>query len=415
MSVRRGFLYSGVFLLAAGGVVLLAQVGVLDEEAVAEAVSLWPLAVIAAGVGLLLRRTRARVPGGLVAAAMPGLLVGAMIVAVPDLPDLAGWATPCGEADPAAAVTERDGQFGGSASVNGAAALGGSASVDVALACGDLVVTTGPGSAWHFASSAGRGDRAVVTDTADRLAIRSADGQRTFAGPSRGDAWRLVLPTGTTLELATVISAGKATLDLSGAHLGTLRLDVNAGDASLDLDGAAVSRLSITVNAAKATVRLPATGDLTADLSVNAGSLLVCAPSDLGLRIRGDASLATTTYNGLVRSGDAWESPAYATTKYHADVTVSANVGSVVVNPREAVCEHPSPVPEPIRQAARRRRRWDGGVPGAGPDARPRHLDPVRLPRRVHDPAVHHPRVHRAAGAGGAGPGAVLGTRGASG
>jgi hypothetical protein len=324
MTVRRGLLYSGVFLLATGGVVLLGQAGVVAEAAVTEALSLWPLAVIAIGVGLMLRRTRARVAGGVVAAAMPGLMLGAMIVAVPDLAemaDLAGWSAPCGEANQAAAVTERQGEFGGSAVV------------DVALSCGDLAVTTGPGSAWQFTASAAPGDGAVITDAADRLTIRSADRHHAFAGPARGDAWRLRLPTGTTLDLVAVISAGKATLDLTGAHLDTLRLDVNAGDASLDLDGAAVSRLSITVNAAKATVRLPATGDLTADLGVNAGSLLVCAPADLGLRIRGDASLATTTYTGLVRSGDTWESPAYATTTFHADVTVSANVGSVVVNP----------------------------------------------------------------------------------
>ena len=324
MTVRRGFLYSGVFLLAAGGVVLLDQLGVIDEAAVTRALALWPLAVIAIGAGLILRRTRARVPGGAVAAAMPGLLLGAMIVAVPDLgemADLASWSTPCGEASPATAVTERQGEFGGSAAV------------DISLACGELVVGTGPGSAWQLATAGGRGGEAVVSDASDRLSIRSADRSRSFAGPARGDAWRIVLPTGTTLDLAAAISAGTATLDLSGAHLDTLRLDVSAGDASLELDGAAVSRLSVTVNAAKATVRLPATSDLTADLEVNAGSLLVCAPADLGLKVRGAASLAATTYTGLVRSADAWESPAYATAKYHADVTVSANVGSVEVNP----------------------------------------------------------------------------------
>ena len=53
MTVRRGFLYAGVFLLTAGGVVLLAQAGVIDEAAVTRALSLWPLAVIAIGVGLI--------------------------------------------------------------------------------------------------------------------------------------------------------------------------------------------------------------------------------------------------------------------------------------------------------------------------------------------------------------------------
>jgi len=328
MTVRRGLLYTGVFLIAAGGVVLLAQAGVIDAEAVTRAVGLWPLAVIAVGVGLILRRTRARTAGGVIAAAAPGLLLGAMIVAVPDMPnladmaDLAGWSAPCGEANSDAAVTQRQGEFGGSASV------------DLSLACGELVVTTGPGNTWQFAAAPGSGNGAVESDAADRLSIRSANRRHSFAARDPGDTWQVLLPTGPTLDMAAEISAGKASLDLSGAHLGTLRLDVNAGDASLDLDGAAVSHLSVTVNAAKATVQLPATGDFTADLRVNAGSLQVCAPAGLGLRIRGDGSLATTTYNGLVRSGDTWESPSYPATEFHADVTVSANVGSVVINPQ---------------------------------------------------------------------------------
>ena len=106
----------------------------------------------------------------------------------------------------------------------------------------------------------------MVSDAADHLSIRSADRPRAFAGPCAGR--RVAAPPAdrSTLDLSAEISAGRATLDLSGARLDTLSLDVNAGDASLDLDGAAVSRLSVTVNAAKATVRLPATGDLTADL-----------------------------------------------------------------------------------------------------------------------------------------------------
>jgi hypothetical protein len=322
MTIRRGFLYAGVFLLAAGGVVLLAQAGMIDTEAVIRTLAFWPLAVIAVGVGLIVRHTRIGLPGGMMAAAVPGLMFGGMIVAIPDLPDMAAWSAPCGDANAADAVTQRQGAFGAAGSI------------DLLLACGELVVTTGPGNSWQLETTAGRGNGAIVSDAPDHLSIRSADRQRSFAAPARGDAWRLRLPTGPTLDMAAEVSAGKATLDLSGARLGTLRLDVNAGDASLDLDGASVSRLAVTINAAKATVQLPATSDLTADLRVNAGSLRVCAPADLGLRIRGDASLAATTYNGLVHSGDTWESPSYATTTFHADVTVSVNLGSVVVNPQ---------------------------------------------------------------------------------
>ncbi len=323
MTVRRGFLYTGVFLIAAGGVVLLAQTGAIDPEAVTEALSLWPLAVIAIGVGLILRRTRARVPGGVVAATMPGLMLGMMIVAVPDMPDFAGrsgWSA-CGDAGRDATVTERQGTFGAAASV------------ELSLACGELVVTTGPGSTWDFDTSHGRGGGAIVSDATDRLSIRSAERHGWFSSPEWGDDWRLRLPTSTLLDVDTEVNAGEARLDLAGARLGTLGLALNAGKARLDVDGATLERLDVEVNAGAATVLLPSTGDVTGTLTVNAGSLEVCAPAGLGVRVRGESALGAITYNGLVRVGDAWESPNYANADFHADVTVSANVGSVVINP----------------------------------------------------------------------------------
>jgi hypothetical protein len=91
MTVRRGTLYMGVFLIAAGAVTLGAAVGVLDPTAATNAVeTLWPLAVIALGVGLVMRRTRAALGAGVLAALVPGLALGASVVALPDLP--ARWA-----------------------------------------------------------------------------------------------------------------------------------------------------------------------------------------------------------------------------------------------------------------------------------------------------------------------------------
>ena len=317
MNVRRGFLYTGVFLVSAGGVILLAQTGAVDTEAVTDTLSLWPLAVIAIGLGLILRRTRAGVPGGMIAAAMPGLLFGTMVVAVPDLPDLAAV---CGDLSKDAPAT-RQGTFGAAATV------------DIALACGELAVTTGPGSTWQFSAAEGRGDGEVVSDASDRLAIRSPDRRRSFNSLDWGDDWQLRLPTGTALDLSARVSAGKATFNLAGARLTGLRLEVSAAEAIVDLGGATVPRLAVGVNAASTALQLPATGDVTADLEVNAGSLLVCAPADLGLRVHGETALGAVTYNGLVRAGDAWESRDYSSTLFHADVTISANVGSVVINP----------------------------------------------------------------------------------
>jgi hypothetical protein len=314
MKVNRRFLNWGVFLLAAGGVMLVAQGNAVNNETVAQALRLWPIAVIAVGVGLLLRRTRLGLPAGMLAAAMPGLLLGGLVVAAPQM------VPGCSGVEPASFET-RQGTFGGAASV------------DLRFACGELSVTTVPGNGWRLEAGDGSGAAAAVDASADRLTVASSDRDHPFRFTRRGDDWRLSLPTAGTLDLDTEIDAGRGQFDLAGARLGSLRLAVNAGEARVALDQATVAQLSMSVNAASASVRLPATGNLSADFSVNAGSLRICAPSEVGLRIHQDGVLSTTSYPGLVRSGDTWESPGYSIAINHADVTISVNVGSVDVNP----------------------------------------------------------------------------------
>jgi predicted membrane protein len=77
---------------------------------------------------------------------------------------------------------------------------------------------------------------------------------------------------------------------------------------------------------------------MTGDLDVNAGSLDVCVPDDLGLRVNASSSLGSTTFNGLIRRGNAWETPGYDTAQFRADLSVSASVGSVDVN-SEGACK----------------------------------------------------------------------------
>ena len=101
----------------------------------------------------------------------------------------------------------------------------------------------------------------------------------------------------------------------------------------MDLSTAAVGHLSMTVNAASATLLFPAQGDFSASLSVNAGSLRLCSAGAVGMRIHATATLASTTFTGLVHDGDAWQSPGYATAINHADLAISTTLGSVELNP----------------------------------------------------------------------------------
>ena len=316
MAVDRRLVYVGVFLFALGGVTLAAQGGVFGSDEAAQALRLWPVAIIALGAGLLLHRTRFGLAGGLVAAAMPGLLLGGALVAAPRL------VPECGGTPQAGGVVSRQGTFDGPASV------------DLTFACGDLSVITAPGNGWQIQTGDAAGSTATVALTPGRLSVASSGEWHAFGPLHGGDTWQLSLPTATSLDLAAEINAGRARLDLAGAQLRSASFTVDAGDARVDLSGASVGHLSMDVNAAAASVVLPVSQDLGADLSVSAGSLKVCAPSGLGLRVHATTVLASANYGDLVRAGDAWESSRYATANHHADVTIAATVGSVEINPQ---------------------------------------------------------------------------------
>ena len=85
MRVNRGLLYTGVFLVAVGGVIVAAELVAIDAFRLAGALRLWPLALIAIGAAIALRRTDLALPTGLLAAAMPGLLLGGAIAAAPNV------------------------------------------------------------------------------------------------------------------------------------------------------------------------------------------------------------------------------------------------------------------------------------------------------------------------------------------
>ncbi len=312
--IDRRLLYWGVFLVTAGAVMLIARSGALESAFVADALRLWPILVIGLGAGLLLRATRFSVAGGMLTAAMPGLLLGGLVVAAPNL------SMDCRIGDPASYTTQ-------------AGTFDGSAAVDLRIDCGDLSVTTAPGTGWRVQTGDTTGAAPSVVVSPDRISVRSADQHRRFATPWGGDAFRVTLPTDASLDLAAEVNAGRGTLALSGAQLRDLRLDVNAGDLRVDLAGATLTSLSMDVNAAAASVRLPAGADFTADLTVNAAKLSVCVPAGLGLRIHQEGTLGATSYAGQARDGGTWETPGYSTTTHHADVTVSVNVGSVDIDP----------------------------------------------------------------------------------
>lgn len=322
MTIRRGTLYVGVFLLAAGAVTLANVAGLVDPEVVAGTVgALWPLAIIAIGIALVLRRSPAALVAGVAAAALPGMALGASLVAAPSLP-APSLSVPCTDAaSPTGPAQVRDGTFTGDAAVR------------LQLDCGRLTVTTTDGPAWRAESRDGRNRVTEVTADDSRLEVGSAAINR---GPWRGSGRvdiDVTLPTTNGLDLSTVVNAGRGELSLDRARLTGLDLEVNAGELRADLAGATLERLDLGVNAGEAVVILPA-ASFTGDIEANAGSVRLCTTEGLGLRVTSSARLGSIELVGLSRRDGAWETPDYATAPFKADLAIDASLGSVTINPQ---------------------------------------------------------------------------------
>lgn len=311
--VNRKFLYWGVFFVAIGAVLVADQGDLIASDTAASALALWPVVLIAIGLALVLRRTRIGLAGGMIAAALPGLLLGGLVVAAPRM-------TPpgCHVVAPSGYTTSQGTFTPG-------------ARVELELSCGDLEVGAAPGTGWQL----GIGDTGVpaprISASDGLLSIRST-GRRSVFGLGDGDAWRLTLPQALPLSLSGTVNAGSGRFDLAGMQLTDLNLVINAGEARIDLGEATVDSLSLHANAGDVAVQLPAS-DLTAVVDANAARVSLCAPADLGIRVHQTVVLGSTQPNGLIDTGNGWVSPGYDTATHHADVTLRVNVGSVDINP----------------------------------------------------------------------------------
>jgi hypothetical protein len=83
MRLNRTLLYSGVFMTALGVALLAIDASSPSTSQLIEVLRLWPLVPIAAGLALVLRRTSFSLAGGLLAAAVPGLVLGGLLALSP--------------------------------------------------------------------------------------------------------------------------------------------------------------------------------------------------------------------------------------------------------------------------------------------------------------------------------------------
>lgn len=313
MLINRKFLYLGAFFAAIGGALVAADLAAVDATTIGDALRLWPLVIVAIGLGIVLRRTEFGLPAGVLAAVAPGLLLGGGFALAPRI------ATDCEGVGTPATVTTEQGVFDGPASVS------------VASGCGSLIVSTEPGNGWHLERSAG--GPAPIIDASTRSLSIDAGGHRWWSRlDADRDPWRLSLPTTEIEDLSFVVNAGEGRMTLPGARISRLDVTTNAGSTAIDLSEASVASLTGIVNAGMLSVRLP-TADVVGSLEINAGALEVCVPEAVGLRVLHDGALGGISINGVDETDADWQSPNYASATHHADLTIDVNLGGVEINP----------------------------------------------------------------------------------
>jgi hypothetical protein len=315
MRVNRRFLYWGIFLVAIGGVLVAADLRAVDTPTLLDALRLWPLAVVAIGLSLVVRRTRLSLPGLLLAAAVPGLVLGAGFAVAPR------FVGDCRTRGEPAGVATRQGMFDGPATVS------------VRSGCGWLNVKTAPGSGWQFDARNNAGRIPTVDSSARSLSIDDfGDHGWSFFDAGRS-AWDLTLPTGDLESLSLVTFAGHGQIALPGAQINHLALTVNAAQMVVDATAASVVDVSAVVNVGSLSISLPAASDLAGSLRVGAGQLRICAPPGLGLRVTSRGVSERVRVNGLQQTASEWQSPDYTSATHRADLTVSATFGAVEIDP----------------------------------------------------------------------------------
>ena len=315
MRVNRRFLYWGIFFVAIGGILVASDLRAVDTPTLTDVLRLWPLALVAIGLSIVLRRTRLSLPGLMLAAAVPGLVVGGALAVAPR------FIGDCGARGEPASVASTEGTFDGPATVT------------VRSGCGSLNVKTSPGNGWQFDAGNTAGRTPKIDSSPQSLSIdANGDNGPDFLDAGR-DAWYLVLPTSDIDSVSLVVNAGRGQVALPGARINRLALTANAAEMLVDASAASVANLSAVINAGSLSIHLPADSDVVGSLRVGAGQLQICSPPGLGLRVTSRGTAEMVRVDGLQQHASEWQSPDYASATHRADLSVNVNFGVVEINP----------------------------------------------------------------------------------
>ena len=321
MAINRRFLYAGLFLVALGGVLVAVDLAAVNSPTITSALRLWPLAWIAIGAGIALRRSRFALVAGVLAAMIPGLVLGGFAAVAPR------HGLDCAAGTEPAETTTQSGT------------LTTAANVSVFTSCGSISIGTQPGSEWELTSSAVIGRTPDVELTDEGLRIQSGGGGDWDWLNSGRDTWSLKLPTTATEFVRVGVDAGRANVALPGANIGVLSLNGTGAEITADLSAAEVGELDGSLQFGRLSIQLPQHGGYSGAIRIGAGELRLCVPYGLGLHVDFAGSPREVRVNGLRTDGRSWENDIYQATTNRADLSVKVNFGSVAINPVLGGCK----------------------------------------------------------------------------
>lgn len=314
MAINRRFLYAGLFLVALGAVLVAVDLTAVDTTALSGALRLWPLALIAIGAGIVLRRSRYALVAGIVGAMLPGLVLGGGLAIAPR------HGLDCGAGNESGQTSTQRGR------------LASPAAIQIDTSCGSIAIGTQSGADWQLVSSSDAGRVPDVELTGNGLQIASS-GRAGWGWLEGGrDTWSLTLPTIPMESLRVGVDAGRAALAVPGANIGTLFLNGNGADIVADLSGAEVAALEGTLDFGRLAVQLPE-GTYSAAFRVNAGQLLLCVPFGQGMHVEFAGTPREVRINGLRTEVADWQNEGYELASNQAHVSVKVNFGAVAINP----------------------------------------------------------------------------------
>jgi hypothetical protein len=302
MSERKRRRYSsplGAVLLILIGVSLLLNVlGVLDWSIWWSVLRLWPVLLIAAGLELLLGRTRW---GALLAT----ILVVCVIVAalwltytgaMPSGLETATIRQPLGDAtsaeitlDPVVGTLRLEAASESANLIDGEIRKGRSEGIQESYRPGDTAIynlsTDGP--SWDFATGAWDESR----------------------------VWDLGLSPAASLALET---------------------DMAVGDDQFDLTGLTIERLSADMGMGRILVTLPSTGRFSVELSQGLGVIEIVIPEGMAVRIQADTAMAGRQMpDGLVKDEEYYTSPGYDSADNRVEIDAAVAMGLLKVRYQE--------------------------------------------------------------------------------